>query len=67
MKCKNNYYDHEVTQVEANRYAGYCLACANAGVPDLHATLTLISKHVNDIKQWIHDPTVEPPVQAPQQ
>ena len=35
MKCKNTRYDHECHPIYAAKYDGYCLNCANAGVPDL--------------------------------
>ena len=35
MKCRNTRYDHECHPIYAAKYDGYCLNCANAGVPDL--------------------------------
>jgi hypothetical protein len=36
--CENTTaYRHECSPAEAERYGGYCLDCANAGVPDLLA------------------------------
>jgi hypothetical protein len=33
--CRNKTYDHECHPHYAKKYDGYCLDCANAGVPAL--------------------------------
>lgn len=35
MLCKNASHRHECHPYYAKKYDGYCLECANAGIPDL--------------------------------
>ena len=34
-RCRNTIHDHPCHPAYAKRYDGYCLDCANAGVPEL--------------------------------
>lgn len=45
-KCRNRVYDHECHLHYAKKYNGYCLDCANAGVPDL-------LERIEDWRAWV--------------
>lgn len=45
-KCKNSAYDHNCHPSYAKKYDGFCLDCANAGVPELF-------QRIEDWRAWV--------------
>lgn len=48
-KCRNTTHDHECHPYYARRYDGYCLGCANAGVPALVEKIERWRKEIREV------------------
>jgi hypothetical protein len=50
LLCRNTTYKHACDPRYARKYGGYCLDCANAGVPDKDAENARLRARVADLE-----------------